>query len=362
MVVLVTDQAPSSRLTSLAAAVAAAVPEVVSVVSLLEPGERVDDEQEGGEQQLLWGAERLRMHLAGVELDVSAKSFFQTNTAQGNTLVQVRGYLRRDKGLLDKGNGIGGWIPSKITPFLLNHLLFNHSNFPHVGPFTRCVQVMAEACGLKGDGSEVVLDLYCGVGLLGIALAHRCREVWGVELEEAAVADATHNAVLNRLTNCTFFQVPYSDGKVANRNVRVGDELTRRLSRRPTKSLSRIVARTHMYTYAAKYWALSIDQGWASLSSASLPGGSSHTHSAWRRVRAQGDLGKVAASLGKRIPRPDVVVVDPNRAGCPPSLTAFLRRAAAPTVVRLSISPLDCRSCGITLLKKATSARTVMRK
>jgi hypothetical protein len=52
----------------------------------------------------------------------------------------------------------------------------------------------------------------------------------------------------------------YSDGKVANRNFRVGDR-SRAVSRRPPISLDTIAARTHMYTYAAEVWALSLVQG-----------------------------------------------------------------------------------------------------
>jgi hypothetical protein len=52
--------------------------------------------------------------------------------------------------------------------------------------------------------------------------------------------------------------------KVANRDVRdfrVGDELTRAVSRRPPISLDTVVARTEGYTYAAKIWDFSIVQG-----------------------------------------------------------------------------------------------------
>jgi hypothetical protein len=51
-----------------------------------------------------------------------------------------------------------------------------------------------------------------------------------------------------------------SDGEVANRDVRdFGWEVAPAfVSRRPPISLDTIVARTHMYTYAAKVWDLSI--------------------------------------------------------------------------------------------------------
>jgi hypothetical protein len=55
----------------------------------------------------------------------------------------------------------------------------------------------------------------------------------------------------------------YGDEKVADRTVRdsVGDPAHAAVSPRPPLSLYTIVVRTHMYTFAAKVWDLSIVQG-----------------------------------------------------------------------------------------------------
>ncbi len=50
----------------------------------------------------------------------------------------------------------------------------------------------------------VILDLYCGGGLLGLALADRVARVIGVEENGAAVDDARASAKANRFRNCTF--------------------------------------------------------------------------------------------------------------------------------------------------------------
>ncbi len=63
-------------------------------------------------------------------------------------------------------------------------------------------QAAVDMAGLSG--SETVLDLYCGVGGLGLAAASKAARVVGVESLEAAVRDAEANARLNNLTNCTF--------------------------------------------------------------------------------------------------------------------------------------------------------------
>jgi 23S rRNA (uracil1939-C5)-methyltransferase len=61
----------------------------------------------------------------------------------------------------------------------------------------------AELAGLSGR--ERVLDLYCGIGTIALALALDAREVFGVELVERAVADAIDNARLNGVDNARFY-------------------------------------------------------------------------------------------------------------------------------------------------------------
>jgi 23S rRNA (uracil1939-C5)-methyltransferase len=54
-------------------------------------------------------------------------------------------------------------------------------------------------------GTENVLDLYCGTGTIGLALAREAQAVWGLEISEEAVACAIENAELNRIANARFF-------------------------------------------------------------------------------------------------------------------------------------------------------------
>ena len=61
----------------------------------------------------------------------------------------------------------------------------------------------AELAGLTGR--ERVLDLFCGIGTIALALALDAGEVWGVEIVEEAVADAIENARLNGVDNASFF-------------------------------------------------------------------------------------------------------------------------------------------------------------
>ena len=55
------------------------------------------------------------------------------------------------------------------------------------------------------SGFERVYDLYCGIGTIGLLIAPRVAEVWGLEIVEDAVADAIANARLNEIDNARFF-------------------------------------------------------------------------------------------------------------------------------------------------------------
>ena len=67
----------------------------------------------------------------------------------------------------------------------------------------RLYGVAADAAGLQGW--ERVFDLYCGIGTIGLSLAARAGEVWGLEIVEEAIADAIENARANEVGNARFF-------------------------------------------------------------------------------------------------------------------------------------------------------------
>lgn len=54
-------------------------------------------------------------------------------------------------------------------------------------------------------GTETVYDLYCGTGSIGIFVSKQAQKIVGVEMIEAAVADAKENAALNGLGSAAFF-------------------------------------------------------------------------------------------------------------------------------------------------------------
>jgi 23S rRNA (uracil1939-C5)-methyltransferase len=97
------------------------------------------------------GEERLREELSGLRLEMSHEAFFQTNTEMAERLYAIA----------------------------------------------------AEYAGLSG--SERVFDLYCGIGTIGLTMAAKAGEVWGVEIVPEAIADAERNAERNKIENAHFF-------------------------------------------------------------------------------------------------------------------------------------------------------------
>lgn len=55
------------------------------------------------------------------------------------------------------------------------------------------------------SGNEIVYDLYCGTGSIGIFVSHLAKKIIGVEVVEDAIEDAKKNAALNNINHAQFF-------------------------------------------------------------------------------------------------------------------------------------------------------------
>jgi 23S rRNA (uracil1939-C5)-methyltransferase len=110
----------------------------------------VAETTQGGETEVLAGADRLEEELAGMRFAISPDAFFQTNTEMAERLYETA----------------------------------------------------LDYAGLRGY--ERVYDLYCGIGTLGLLVAPRATEVWGLEIVGSAVVDATANARANEVDNARF--------------------------------------------------------------------------------------------------------------------------------------------------------------
>ena len=148
MVNLVAAAPDVEALTPLAEHLITRVPSTTSVV--LNVNAKKASVAVGTEEHLLRGRDTITESLHGVTFEISANSFFQTNTAQAERLFAV----------------------------------------------------VDEACALSG--AETVIDLYSGTGAISLLVARKSRHVYGIELTAAAVADAMRNARANGIDNCTF--------------------------------------------------------------------------------------------------------------------------------------------------------------
>jgi 23S rRNA (uracil1939-C5)-methyltransferase len=63
----------------------------------------------------------------------------------------------------------------------------------------------------KLTGKEVVYDLYCGTGSIGIFVSDQAKKIIGVELIAEAIDDAKENVVLNQIENALFFAGDVAD-------------------------------------------------------------------------------------------------------------------------------------------------------
>jgi 23S rRNA (uracil1939-C5)-methyltransferase len=111
-----------------------------------------------GETISLAGPTRLEEELSGLRFHVSPHAFFQTNTEMAERLYGLA----------------------------------------------------AEYAALAGR--ERIYDLYCGIGTLSLVLSLHAAELWALDVDEAAIADARENAELNEVDNARFVRADARDG------------------------------------------------------------------------------------------------------------------------------------------------------
>ncbi len=61
------------------------------------------------------------------------------------------------------------------------------------------------------NGSEVLVDLYCGTGTIGLSMAKNCKTLIGVEIIDKAIENAKRNAENNGITNARFICADATD-------------------------------------------------------------------------------------------------------------------------------------------------------
>lgn len=80
--------------------------------------------------------------------------------------------------------------------FKISHQSFYQVNSPQT---EKLYSVAVDYANLTGD--EVVVDAYCGIGTMTLALAEKAKEVYGVEIVPQAIENAKTNAEDNNISN-----------------------------------------------------------------------------------------------------------------------------------------------------------------
>ncbi len=131
------------------------------------------------------------------------------NPCRGNTLLGNHNIILAGEGMLE--------MQACGLSFLVSPNSFFQVN---TAQMERLYQQAAAYAGL--DGSQVVYDLYCGVGTISLYLARQAKRVVGVEAVPEAVKDAKQNAMRNGIENAAFYCGDCPD--VVRRLVKEGDK------------------------------------------------------------------------------------------------------------------------------------------
>lgn len=97
------------------------------------------------------------------------------------------------------------WGSDTINDRLLGKSFVISPNSFYQVNHSQCERLYEKAKEYAGlTGSEVLLDLYCGVGTIGLTMADGAKRLVGIEIIPQAVENAKINAALNNITNAEF--------------------------------------------------------------------------------------------------------------------------------------------------------------
>lgn len=97
------------------------------------------------------------------------------------------------------------WGSDTISDKLLGKSFVISPNSFYQVNHSQCERLYEKAKEYAGlTGSEVLLDLYCGVGTIGLTMADVAKRLVGIEIIPQAVENAKINAALNNITNAEF--------------------------------------------------------------------------------------------------------------------------------------------------------------
>ena len=139
------------------------VKEIKSIINNVN--RRKADVSYSEEQYLLYGDDFITEKIGTYKFKISPDSFFQTNSKQAKVLYDI---IKKEASL---------------------------------------------------SGNEIVYDLYCGTGTIGIYLSKKAKKIFGFEIIPSAIDDAMINASNNNVKNALFFQGDIKDILIDNKEI-----------------------------------------------------------------------------------------------------------------------------------------------
>lgn len=148
MVCLVVTKKAEPKFTEMCSLLVSKYPDIKSIVMNINPENT--NVILGDKTVVLWGKNKIQDVMCGNKINISPESFYQINTCQAERL-----YAAAEK-------------------------------------------------FAKLQGNEILLDLYCGAGTIGLSMASKVKKLVGVEIVPQAVENAKENAKISGIKNAEF--------------------------------------------------------------------------------------------------------------------------------------------------------------
>ena len=126
------------------------------------------------------------------------KEFPNIKTVVVNVNIKNTNVVLANKNIICYGEG---FIYDKLGDYTFK---ISPNSFYQVNPkqTEKLYNLAVEKANLKAD--DILCDLYCGIGTIGIFASKYVKKVYGIEIVESAVKDANENAKLNNVNNIEF--------------------------------------------------------------------------------------------------------------------------------------------------------------
>lgn len=98
------------------------------------------------------------------------------------------------------------WGSETITDILLQKKFVISPNSFYQVNHNQCEKLYSKAIEYADlTGNEIVVDLYCGAGTIGLTMADKAKQIIGVEIVNQAIENAKRNAEINGIDNAEFY-------------------------------------------------------------------------------------------------------------------------------------------------------------